>query len=185
MRKISIIVSLSLVGLVLSGCSSFNVQHFTPDVVASNAVARSIPHKVALGAFTLPANKDKNSIMCRLAGDIYLPNKMTFSQYIKHAFAAQLISANRYASKEVKARHVLSAQLERVDFGSLSGTWTIKGRLAVDRNPPVGIKSETKFGTSYFAMSACENVAKGFEVAVQNFVEKSMSNPTLVSQLRK
>ena len=170
------ISSLGVLAFALSGCIPNNVERFQPDAIQAYQITNAVSKKVVLGNFSMPAEKDKNHILCRLSGNIYLPNKMTYSNYIKHAFAVVLITAKRYSTEKTANTHRLSANITDINFSSLSGKWTIAADMRVDNRAPVRIISTTKFGTSWDAGAACQNVAQGFETAVQDFISKTLNN---------
>jgi len=181
MRKFIVTApAIVVASLALTACMSNNVQEYSPDAVQAYQVKSNVSSKVNVGHFAMAASKDKNHILCRLAGNVYLPNKMTYSAYIQKAFSETFIAADRYSQN---ARHKLTAQIRKVDFDSVKGDWVIAANVRVDRNRPVPIYSKTSFGTSWAAWSACKNVAQSFGSAVQNFVKKTLSNRTIVREL--
>jgi len=182
-KKIILLGTVILSVSLMTGCSSYDVKDFNPDLVISHQVAMKVHKNIAVGKFTMPAGKDSNKMMCRMAGDVYLPNKMTYSQYIQHAFESQLIAANHYSDNSKIADHTLSGDLTVAQFSSVSGTWTISGNIKVDNNPIASVTSITNFGTSFVADSACKDVADGFETATQNFVAKVLNTPAIVKAL--
>ena len=177
------VVSLSV--LAMAGCSSYDVRNFNPDVVASHNVAMHVHKNIAVGSFTMPGGKDNNKMMCRMAGNVYLPNKMTYSQYIRHAFESQLIAANHYSDNSNNANHTILGEITKAQFSSVSGKWTISGNMQVDQNPTVSVTSVTDFGTSFVAESACKDVADGFETATQQFVSKVLSTSEILEELNR
>ena len=122
---------------------------------------------------------DKDAIMCRMAGNIYLPNKMTYSKYIHDAFKKVLLAADRL-SEDKNDPNALLITVTKVDFSSTSGEWYINAKVKVGNNKPVKINSVTKFGTSWIADSACHNVANAFDEAVGNFVNKVLTNSQII-----
>ena len=170
--------------VLLSGCISNNVKGFTPDVTAAYDLKSNIAKKIALGDFTMPTSKDKTSILCRLSGEVYLPNKMSYSQYIKEAFRKILITANRYSTTHSKT-HTISANIKDVDFSSVLGEWSISAAIKVDNHPSVVINSVTHFGTSYNSWSACRNVAESFQTATQDFISKVLHHSVIKRALNQ
>lgn len=186
MKKLLLSGSLITLSLMsLGGCVSNNVKRFQPDITQAYQVTNAVSKKVMLGSFSMRAEKDKNNILCRLAGNIYLPNKMTYSRYIKHAFGSFLIAAHRYTIQTHKNTHKLSAHITDVNFNSFNGEWRISANMQVDNRPPVAIYVKSKFGTSFDAGSACKNVADSFETAVQDFITKTFNNPKIKAELNK
>lgn len=175
-RFINLTILLST--LFLMACSSMNVKKFNPDPLHKANIEKSIKKKVAVKV--IMHKNDVNSIMCRMAGNIYLPNKMTYSQYIADAFKKTLVSANRLSDDN---NNVLLVELTKVDYSSTSGKWYIDAITKTGKSTTVEIKSVTEFGTSWDAGSACNNVANAFEEAVGNFVNEVLSNTTIINNL--
>lgn len=158
----------------LMSCASSNIKRFNPEVVHKDRVEKNITQKVKVDV-TMPAG-NRDSIMCRMAGNIYLPNKMTYSEYIDDALKRVLRSTNRLSEAGDAPR--LSVILTKVDFSSTSGKWYIDANVKINNNH-FTVKNVTNFGTSWDAMSACRNVANSFDEAVANFAEEVLSNPNL------
>ncbi|OGO92410.1 MAG: hypothetical protein A3F41_00370 [Coxiella sp. RIFCSPHIGHO2_12_FULL_44_14] len=185
MKKILLLStgSLGVLALMLSGCTSNNVPNFQPDAMQAYQITHTVSKGIVLGDFSMPAEKDKNHLLCRLSGNVYLPNKTTYSQYIKHAFATVLITANRYSVEKTAKTHTLSSDITSVNFDSLGGKWMISANMRVDHYPLVSISSSTRFGTAWNAGTACQNVAQGFETAVQDFISQTLNNPRIKREL--
>jgi hypothetical protein len=180
-RHLSLLLGLGLM-VGLTGCMSTNVPAYQPNTREGYIITKSLKKPIALGNFYLEEDKDKNAILCRLAGNVYLPGKMTYSEYLKDAFIQSLIQAKRYTEKR-SGRHQLSAQFQEVTFSTLDGSWTINANVQVDNHRPVVINSVTEFGTSWDAINACKNVADSFSVAAQLFINRTFANPTIRKQL--
>ena len=175
------IASIGIASVSLSGCMSSNVKSFQPDVEQSYVLKTSLKNKVRVGKFVMPAGQDKSSILCRLAGNINLPGKMKYSQYLRKSFIETLISSNRFTDS-AKA-HTLKARIFSVDFSSTEGNWVITAGMRVDRNPVVNIRSVTTFGTSFDAFSACKNVANSFQDAAADLVKNTFNNPIIKREI--
>ena len=169
--------------MLLGGCSSNNVKRFSVDNHHINKakMEKSITKKIAIKDVVM-ANGDKNAIMCRMVGNIYLPNKMTYSQYIKDAFNKTLLSMNRL-SEDSNSASSLMINLNKVEFSSTSGKWYIDAGVKVGNHAAIDVSSITEFGTSFVGEFACRNVAEAFDEAVGNFVDKVLSNPKIINNL--
>lgn len=159
----------ALAGLMLSGCASNNIQPYKADASDFVDLAKSTHEHFSIENVSMPEG-DTNAIMCRLNGNIYLPNKMTYSEYVRYALEKALIATNKMGDK--KSSRKINLKLTTVNFCSVSGKWEIIGELTVDNGKPVAVKSSTDYGTSYDAYSACRNVADAFPNAVTNFIKE-------------
>ncbi len=164
------LVILSVAAILLSGCASNNVKSYRADYAAFLDFKNRTSCKINVKGVTMPEG-DTNSILCRMAGNIYLPNKMTYSQYVNDALNKTLAVTEKLGSVG-EAKHTVSVELTKVAFSSVSGEWYVDGNVTIDNRAPKHVMSVTKFGTSWDAMSACHNVAQGFDEAVTEFVKK-------------
>jgi len=168
--------------LTLSGCASSNINQFQPDPLQAHYIKNNVKGTVHVDNFTMEKG-NSDSILCRFSGNVYLPNKMTFSEYIKSAFEKNLILANKYETSAPKAAHQLSADILSVDFNTIGGTWEITANVSIDGNRPVYIESKTEYGTSFDAYSACKNTAESFQTAVHDFVKTTLENHKIIDEL--
>ncbi len=166
---------------ILTGCVSNNVKEFRADPNLKHDVPHSSIGKIYLKSVTMP-HDDTNSIMCRAAGNIYLPQMMTYSQYIQNALRQSIISMDKAAESQDKG-HSMSIVLTQVTFDSLSGEWIINGNVTIDNHAHVAVNTKTDYGTSYDAVSACRNTSEAFDTAVSNFIKKVLNQPEIVKRL--
>ena len=183
LKSLPLVTASIVLTMTLAGCDTNDVQQFNPNYLGGQQLKQSLTKQIALGTFSMSNSADdKNSLTCRLAAHIALPNNTTYSQYIKQAFAIQLGSIGRY---NTTGPHTLSASIQSLDFDSVEGTWTLVGNMQVDANPTVNINSLTRFRTSYDGVDACRNVTDAFQTAVQDFISKTLENPTLQKELNQ
>ena len=170
--------------LFLTGCASNNIKSFRVDPnVQHNITCKELKptylHKISI------EGGDHDSIMCRLAGNIYLPKKMTYSQYIDDAFQKTLIILKAHANTRQAASHEMKIVLTKVTFSTIQGEWYINANVSVNQNSPIEIKSTTEYGTSYAAEFACRNTAESFDEAAANFIAEVFNHPKIYSELSK
>ena len=164
------------VAVLMAGCSSNNIREFRPDLVEAKLMKRSLTKKVGVKGVSMKEG-NSNSIMCRLAGFIYLPGKMTYSQYIERALTSTLMAMDKF--DDSCPSKGISVDLSRVTFSSVSGEWYIDGTVFLNGKNLGEVKSMTPFGTSFIAISACRNVADAFEKASSDFVRKVVEKVSL------
>tara|TARA_A100000171_G_scaffold52917_1_gene74228 strand:- start:2428 stop:2979 length:552 start_codon:yes stop_codon:yes gene_type:complete len=168
--------------LVLSGCVSNNIKSFKVDT----SIDYEIKNKNIKPIYLLPikpSEDDPNSILCRMAGEIYLPKKMTYSQYLNDAFQKTLSALKIRSDSARLASHVMEIELTEVSFSSLQGEWYINAFVRVDNNSPIEIKSLTEFGTSYYAVQACRNTAESFDEAAANFISQILNHSKIAEMI--
>lgn len=167
-------LSLLFVLAFISACCSNNVKEFRPDPMDANRYKTKLKEKIHVNEVTMPEG-NKNSIMCRMAGNIYLPQKNTYSKYVERALKSTLMSLDKL-SEAATPSNDLSVKLTKVDFSSVAGEWYINGDVNFGGRSIGFVNSVTEFGTSFDAGSACRNVAEAFEKAVSDFVNKVLEN---------
>ncbi|WP_010300130.1 hypothetical protein [Candidatus Odyssella thessalonicensis] len=177
-KSIWAIVAISL----LSGCSSNNIRAYRLDSSIKYDIPHSTMQKVYIKSVKMPEN-DAHSIMCRAVGPIYLPQKMTYSQYINDALHKTLISMDKL-SDSPHVGHTLEIALTRVNFDTLAGEWYIDGNVIIDSKKSFTVNTTTQYGTAYIAVDACRNTAESFDEAVTNFIKKLLNQPDVAQALR-
>ena len=184
MSKWILVTMISALISFFSGCSQ-EVKKFNPKPVYEISLRSNITKKILIKVKM--SEKNKNAIICRMNGNvIFLPNKMTYSQYIEDAFRKTLMLPNKLAeedSKEDSNYNALSITLTKVDFNSAIGKWYINANVKVNNNTSVEIESTTSFETNYFVETVCSNVVGAFDKAVGNFVEEVLSNPKIIANI--
>ncbi len=180
MKKINWLIISIVATLFLNGCASNNVRRFLPDPLHKTAIEKHLKKSITVDVSMTEG--DQNSIMCRMVGNIYLPNKMTYSQYVEDAFKKVLVSADRWSHEKIADR-TLAVVLTKVDFSSTSGEWYINANVKIGNNSPTIIKNTTKFGTSWIGEYACKNAAESFEEAISNFVNEVLTNHNIIHKL--
>lgn len=168
------ILPIALAALLLSSCASNNIKSYKADPSAFVDFKNRDTGKVKLEGVKMPKG-DTDSIMCRMSGNIYLPNKMKYSQYLNDVINKTLLVTDKSDNTD-NAAHSLSVELNKVDFNSLAGEWIIDGNVVVDHKAPHHVKTVTKYGTSYVAEYACRNAAESFDEAATAFAKEVLSH---------
>lgn len=168
-----------LITLALVGCVSYNSDAFRVSLddvrLLSSAVGKSFV------AVDVKMNgEDNNKVLCRLSGNVYLPDRQTYSQYIRNSILSELQAAGKMDPKSIRR---IKGNIIKVDMDSIRGLWLIEAEFGVDDKPKVLITSSYKFGTSYFADNACREVAKSFELAVHKFIGELFISADFTKQL--
>lgn len=130
----------------------------------------------------MPHN-DTNSIMCRAAGNIYLPKKMTYSEYIKDALLKTLRTVQKSADSANQG-HTMDVVLTDVNFDTIGGKWMINADVHVNEKKITSVETTTEYGTSFIAAEACRNTAESFDEAVKHFIQNVLTHPSIISNLK-
>lgn len=166
---------------LLIGCESNNVKTYQPDIALKYRIP--VEHMCRVHVKSVSMRQcDDNNMICRMAGNIYLPNKITYAQYIKDGFEKSLMAMDKYSNTESGAKN-LSVNLNDVSFCSVAGEWRIQGDVRIGNSVPVSIKSVTEFGTAFNAARACRNTADAFDGAVADFIKQTLTHKTIARNL--
>ena len=158
--------------LVLTGCSTYAVDRYS--ISADNVVAlRNLGAKrVNVGEFTsyIPGLKE---ITCRAVGPIKTPDGNTFADFIKEALIDELQMAEIYSTD---ASNTLTGHLEKIDFDSNTGKWSLALIVNSSNGHSVSVSEEYKYATSFYGETACNQTAQALMPAVQNLIKKVITN---------
>ncbi len=167
--------------VLLAGCASNNIKSYRADPNLQYDFKNIEMKNIFINSVSMPED-DLNSIQCRMVGNIYLPQKMIYSQYISDALHKSLMTLNKLSDTPENA-HTLTVFLTCVNFSSVSGKWYIDADITVDQNPAVRVTTVTDFGTAYIATIACQNTAEAFDEAVANFIKEALQHPEVLKNL--
>lgn len=125
--------------------------------------------KVTVGKFETPSDPGKREIMCRIGEFVSPPRMMTYAEYVRSAFVADLGAADGYI--ENSAVRVTGA-LEEIDFSSFSGTWTAVLALTSSNGKSVRVSSTYNFFGAFGGAAACGNTKDALMPATEALINK-------------
>ncbi|GMQ48486.1 SHOCT domain-containing protein [Vibrio sp. 10N] len=169
--KYKIIIAFSM--LTLSGCSTFPIQSYSPQVENINALSNV---QTKLSVTYLPASfTDTGVVQCRGAGPVKLINGDTFTKYVASSLESELIAGKKYqvsSPKEIKVR------LTRVDFETTLGNtnWYIDGKYTLGDSVAY-VSTIYNDKSSYMADKACRNMGVYFPKAVAMHLQQLIASP--------
>ena len=166
--------------VLLSGCSTYAVSRYSPDV--DNVVAlRSIEdRKISIGEFS-SSESDTKEIMCRGVGPIKTPDGETYSEFVREAFIDELKMAGIYSES---ASVTLRGNLDQVDFSSTSGVWNLALTVKSSTGGAMSVSEDYEYKTSFYGETACNQTAQALMPAVQNLVGKVVRSQEFDSLVR-
>lgn len=185
----SLFKPVSMVAVVaLVGCASDPaLQSFRADSNVRYDIRELTGSKIHLKEVT-KASDDATIVTCPVAGSVAvtedLPQKMSYSQYIRDAFDKTLFALGKQATLN-DSEHSMSVALTKVEYDSRYGKWTIEGDITVDFYPPIHVDSFVTFEQSVIPFKACKNTVNAFESAVAMFVKRSFTHPMVLKFLNR
>lgn len=163
--------------MLAGACSTYSVDRYAVSMDSQEElklVSTTVPNaKAAVGPFSAakPGQKD---IMCRAVGPIKTPDGETFEGYIRKALVDQLRFAGMYAEQ---SDTVLQGRLDEIDFDTMEGVWHIVLRITSTSGNEFTVVEDYDYESSYFGETACNKTAQALMPAVQNAIEKVVSDP--------
>jgi hypothetical protein len=169
------VVTLAAVAGLLAGCA---VPFPVYTVSSSNITTiRGADRTVELGAFT----GDQNSVSCRLQ-PITPEGHKTFAEYIRAAFADELVIAGNLTTKP---KVPLSARVVYIDVAcnSLDSNWTIELEVSLPGQAPFLVKTVRPFEYTFFGAAMVPRAYQAFVPAVQDTVANVLAHPNVCGAL--
>lgn len=178
MNRICFIVVL-LVPLV-SACSTMTPARYSPSADTNLALDRYPDARVRLTHLTMPEDADVN---CRLMGPIKAADGMSIAEFIADAFNSEFKFADIYAEDAV----TLHGSVDRVEFSSIvgltSGRWDLALSLTSSNGESMSSQNLYEFKSGFDAITACNQTAQALGSAVQELIEKTVSDPAFATLL--
>jgi hypothetical protein len=173
-------ISLLIAIVLISGCSSYTITKYgvTPDNVTALRTVGG--QRVNIGPFGA-TKAGQTSIGCRGVGPIKAPDGSTFEEYIRRAFIDEFKVADMLADS---APVTLTGNLDKLDFSSTSGKWTIDLTLTSSNGRTLTTNEVYDYETSFIGEKACALTAQAFTPAVQSLVGKVFRRPEFSDLLK-
>lgn len=172
----------ALVVASLSACSTMTPARYSPSAdnqVALRALSGGAAHVVAV---TTTADYDAS---CRMAGPIQASDGMTIPQFVQKAINDELKMAGIHSEQG----RALTGEITKIAFSSTSGLtngwWNIAMTLRADGGQAVSAEVDYRFKSGFDAITACNQTAQALGPAVQDLIEKLVTDPTFAEMVRK
>lgn len=170
-------IILLLITVLIQACS-FTTPSYQVSAASQQALAK------AENKITVVNEKtdiyDLDSIGCRAAGSVSLPDDEPFVDYVVRALKSELQSAGKLDDNGKK----LYARIKRIDFSSRMGStsWHIDAEYRID-NKTIPVATVYSDRSSFAAVSACNNVARYFTKAVETHLAQLYQDPSFKDAL--
>ena len=172
-------ISLVLV-TTLAACSTMQPARYSISVDNVQALKKYEDASLMISEFTQSTSFNS---ACRLMGPIEPADGLTFSEFISKAFNDELKMAGVYSESGVK----ISGDITKVDFSSSSGLvngfWDIAVTLTSSNGSALSTQNKYTFKSGYDAITACNATADALAPAVQDLIQKAVTNPKFESLL--
>ncbi|WP_445773192.1 hypothetical protein [Shewanella sp.] len=168
----------------LTGCSTFTPPRYSTDADNTVALRKIELGDIAVGNFADPA---KMSNQCRGAGPIAPPDKVTFAEYIRQAFADELKVAGLYndgSTPRVTLTGTLNSLVFSSSKGLTGGEWNIDLTLTSSNGAMLNMVEAYEFESGFIADTACKQTAEAYMGAVQNLIGNIVKSDKFVELLK-
>lgn len=114
--------------------------------------------------------------MCRLATPVETPDGVTFAKYIEDALSVELEMGNMI---DPKSKVTITGNLENIYGSTVLGNayWEFKLKVASSNGKNIDVASRYDYESSFTAYSACSEMQRSYLPAVQELVNKIVTNP--------
>lgn len=169
--------------LLLSGCANKvpTYSNSPQNLRAVKTVAQSAP-AVNVGKFTA-TNEGEAKVMCRLATPIGTPDGVTFAKYIEDALVTELEMGNMI---DPKSAITITGHLNDIYGSTTLGNayWEFKVKVTSSNGKSIDVVSRYDYESSFTAYSACSEMQRSYLPAVQELVNKIVTNPQFPELLK-
>ena len=176
MNRFLTIAAIAAAALTLSACETPTTQRYAVSANNNQAIKNLGVAGVSVGSFAAPAGFSSN---CRALGPMQVADKMTHTDYIRHAFEDELKIAGAYASGT--PRVTITGTVNKLEFSSsyhlTGGYWDIDLGLSSTNGHSMTVTEHYEFDSGFAAPEACRNTAEAFSRAVQDLVGKAVTSP--------
>lgn len=167
----------------MQGCSHV-ADRYSPSADGVEAARRYQGTPINVGTFKTAQGVAVTEVSCAAAG-IVLADGVSFADYIRSAFVAELKMAGAYSAASPLT---ITGNLERleVDVSALSmmGEWQITLSVSSPKHS-FAVSENYQFQAQSMTMTRCDGSARRFNSAVQNLVAKVLASPEFMSMVRE
>ncbi len=182
------VIVLLFVILVSAACTSSTIPRY--GLSAENVIGlRKLGQKVNVGRFTA-TTPGQTEISCRAVGPVKTPDGRPFEDYIRRALIDELKVAEMLSDS---APVTLTGNLDKIDFNSMSGDWTMAFTFTSSNGRSLAVSSKYGYSTGPIfipgggtagAVRACSETAQAFAPAVQVLIGKFVHHPEFAALLK-
>jgi len=171
------LLSIAVVGaLLMTGCANkVPTYSNTPQNMRAVKAVSASATPVNIGKFTA-TNEGESKVMCRLATPVGTPDGMTFAKYIEDALSTELEMGNMI---DPKSKITVTGNLDSIYGSTTLGNayWDFKLKVISSNGKSFDIASRYDYESSFSAYSACSEMQRSYLPAVQELVNKIITNP--------
>jgi hypothetical protein len=169
--------------LLMSGCANkVSTYSNSPQNLRAVKALSSSVSAVNVGKFTA-TNEGESKVMCRLATPVGTPDGITFAKYIEDALSTELEMGNMI---DPKSKITITGNLDSLYGSTVLGNayWEFKVKVTSSNGKSFDVISRYDYESSFTAYSACSEMQRSYLPAVQELVNKIVTNPQFQELLK-
>jgi hypothetical protein len=180
------VITLSLIvaaTVLMSGCANkVPTYSNTPQNMRAVKSVAATAAPINIGNFT-STNEGESKVMCRLATPVGTPDGMTFAKYIEDALSTEMEMGNMI---DPKSKITITGNLESIYGSTVLGNayWEFKIKVTSSNGKSINVTSRYDYESSFTAYSACTEMQRSYLPAVQELVNKIVTNPQFTELLK-
>jgi hypothetical protein len=167
--------------LALSGCMTMTPANYMVSQESKAALAKYAGSKVIVTQVASPATFDR---MCRAVGNVEIADKMDIGHFVAKGFNDELKFAGIYADNGVKLTGAVTKAAFSSSAALVNGWWDLGLTLQSSNGQSMSIESRHEFESGFVGASACNNTSMALGPAVQQLVQKTVSDPRFATLLK-
>ncbi len=179
---ISVLVAAAVV--IMAGCANKvpNYANSPQNLRAIKTLATEEKAVVGIIPFTAK-NEGEAKVMCRLATPVGAPDGMTFAKYIEDALSVELEMGNML---DPKSQVKIGGHIEELYGSTTLGNayWEFKVKVTSSNGKSFDVASRYDYESSFSAYSACSEMQRSYLPAVQQLVNKIVTDPSFKTLLK-
>jgi hypothetical protein len=183
MKKVMTLSLIVAATVLMSGCANKvpTYSNSPQNMRAVKSVAATAA-PINIGNFT-STNEGESKVMCRLATPVGTPDGMTFAKYIEDALSTEMEMGNMI---DPKSKITITGNLDSIYGSTVLGNayWEFKVKVTSSNGKSFDVTSRYDYESSFTAYSACTEMQRSYLPAVQELVNKIVTNPQFTELLK-
>jgi len=159
----------------MSGCANkVPMYSNSPQNMRAVKTVATSSSPVNIGKFTA-SNEGESKVMCRLATPVGTPDGITFAKYIEDALSTELEMGNML---DPKSKITVTGNLNSIYGSTVLGNayWEFKVKVTSSNGKNFDVVSRYDYESSFTAYSACSEMQRSYLPAVQELINKIITN---------
>lgn len=170
-----------LAAMALSGCISMTPATYLVSQESKAALQKYQGSRLAVDEIAGPPSFDP---MCRAVGKVQPSDGTSLGQFVAKGFNDELRYAGLYGDNGVRLKGSLTKAVFSSSAGVTGGYWDIGLTLESSNRTSMAIEHKYEFEAGFVGASACNNTSRALGPAIQQLVQKTITDPRFAALVR-